>query len=308
MGTYVLKRFIASLITIFIVVTVTFFLMRIMPGGPFNNDKLTPAIKANIEAKYGLDRPVFEQYTLYMTNLLKGDLGVSMVRQGRLVTDTIAYGFPTSAKLGTVTLVCSIFLGTLLGILSALKQNKIEDKTITVFSTLANTIPSFVIGSVLIYFLGVKWQLLPPTGFDSPQHYIMPVLALGGSSLAFITRLTRSELVEVKGSDYMRTAKAKGLSASTVIVKHGLKNSLIPVVTYLGPLVATLLTGTFVVEKIFAIPGLGREFVTSVTNRDYSMLLGVTAFYCAIIIMCNFVVDILYVLIDPRIKLENTEN
>jgi oligopeptide transport system permease protein len=307
MGFYIAKRLISSLITIFVVTTITFFLMRIMPGGPFNSDKITPQIRANIEAKYGLDKPILKQYTLYMTNLIKGDFGVSMVRKGRKVEDIIKTHFPSSAKLGIATLLFSVSIGILLGVYSALKYNKLDDKIITIFSTLCNTIPSFVIGAVLIYVFGVKLKWLPPTGFDGVKHYIMPVLALSGSSIAFITRLTRAELVDAKRSDYMRTAKAKGLSNANVIVKHGLRNSLIPVITFLGPLVAALLTGTFVVETMFAIPGLGSEFVNSVTNRDYTTLLGVTAFYCSFVVICNLIVDILYVVIDPRIKLQNTD-
>ncbi|MBW6410031.1 ABC transporter permease [Clostridium weizhouense] len=304
---YIGKRLLASILTIWVVITLTFFLMRLMPGGPFDSDKLTPEIRANMEAKYGMDKSLGEQYTMYMKNLLKGDLGESMTFKGRRVSDTISYSFPASAKIGLVSVASSVLVGVGLGIVAALKKGKWADSLIMLLVTLGITIPSFVIGAVLIYFLTVELGLLPATGFSSWKHYIMPVIALSLGSMAFITRLTRNKLLDVLKSDYIRTAKAKGLSKGTVILKHGLRNSLIPIVTYIGPLIASILTGSFVVEKIFAIPGLGNEFVQSVTNRDYTMLLGVTVFYCTMLIMFNFLVDIMYVVIDPRIKLEDVE-
>ena len=260
-----------------------------------------------MEAKYGLDKPLMEQYTMYLKGLVKGDLGESMIFNGRDVAETITYSFPASAKVGLASVVTSVVVGVGLGIAAALKKGKWADSVIMVLVTLGITIPSFVVGAVLIFFLAVKFRLLPATGFSSWKNYIMPVIALSLSSLAFITRLTRNKLLDVLKSDYIRTAKAKGLSKKTVILKHALRNSLIPIVTYIGPLIASILTGSFVVEKIFAIPGLGNEFVQSVTNRDYTMLLGVTVFYCTILIILNFIVDILYVVIDPRIKLEDAE-
>ncbi|ACD52621.1 ABC transporter permease [Clostridium botulinum] len=304
---YIGKRLLASILTIWVVITLTFFLMRLMPGGPFDSEKLTPEIKANMEAKYGMDKPLSEQYAMYMKNLLKGDLGESMVFKGRRVSETISYSFPASAKIGLVSVASSVLVGVGLGIVAALKKGKWADSLIMLLVTLGITIPSFVIGAVLIYFLTVEFRLLPATGFSSWKHYIMPVIALSLGSMAFITRLTRNKLLDVLKSDYIRTAKAKGLSKRKVILKHALRNSLIPIVTYVGPLIASILTGSFVVEKIFAIPGLGNEFVQSVTNRDYSMLLGVTVFYCTLLIMFNFIVDIMYVVIDPRIKLEDSE-
>lgn len=304
---YIGKRLISSILTIWVVITLTFFLMRLMPGGPFDSDKLTPQIKANMEAKYGMDKPLMEQYTMYMKNLLKGDFGESMIFKGRKVSDTISTSFPASAKVGLVAVAAATIVGIGLGVIAALKGGKWPDKLIVVIVTLGTTIPSFVIGAVLIYFLAVYLGLLPPTGFSSWKNYIMPVIALSMSSMSFITRLTRSKLLDVLKSDYIRTAKAKGLTKSKVIFKHALRNSLIPIITYIGPLVAGILTGSFIVEKIFAIPGLGNEFVQSVTNRDYTMLLGVTVFYCTMLIMFTFIVDILYVLIDPRIKLQDTQ-
>ncbi|ACD23697.1 ABC transporter permease [Clostridium botulinum] len=304
---YIGKRLLASILTIWVVITLTFFLMRLMPGGPFDSEKLTPEIKANMEAKYGMDKPLGEQYALYMKNLVKGDLGESMVFKGRRVSETISYSFPASAKIGLVSVASSVLVGVGLGIVAALKKGTWADSLIMLLVTLGITIPSFVIGAVLIYFLTVELRLLPATGFSSWKHYIMPVIALSLGSMAFITRLTRNKLLDVLKSDYIRTAKAKGLSKRKVILKHALRNSLIPIVTYVGPLIASILTGSFVVEKIFAIPGLGNEFVQSVTNRDYTMLLGVTVFFCTLLIMFNFIVDIMYVVIDPRIKLEDAE-
>ncbi|CAG9711732.1 ABC transporter permease [Clostridium neonatale] len=302
---YVGKRLISSLLTIWVVITITFFLMRLMPGGPFDSEKLTAQAKANMEAKYGIDKPLSEQYFMYMKNVVHGDFGESMVFPGRNVTETIETSFLASGKVGMASVVTSIIVGISLGIVAALKKGKWADSIIVFIVTLGITIPSFVISAVLIYFLGVEWKLLPPTGFSGWKNYIMPVIALSASSTAFITRLTRNKLLDVLKSDYIRTAKAKGLGKGKIIFKHALRNSLIPIVTYIGPLIASILTGSFIIEKIFAIPGLGNEFVQSVTNRDYSMLLGVTAFYCTLLVVLGFVVDMLYLIIDPRIKLDN---
>jgi len=276
-----------------------------MPGGPFDGEKITPEMKAQLNEKYGLDKPVGEQYKLYIKNLLKGDFGKSMKYKGRAVLTTIKQSFPNSAKVGIVAIAFSVAVGVSLGVVAALNADKWPDRVCTVISTLGITIPSFVMGTFLIYIFTVKLKILPATGLSKPKNYIMPVIALSGSSMASITRLTRGKLIDVLKSDYIRTAKAKGLSAKAVILKHALRNSLIPVITYLGPLIAGVLTGSFVVEKIFAIPGLGNEFTLTITNRDYTSLLGVTAFYCTLIVICNLLVDIVYVLIDPRIKLDN---
>ena len=305
---YIIKRLLASIVTVWVVVTLTFFLMRFMPGGPFDGEKkLPPQIKANLEAKFGLNKPLFTQYTLYLSNLVKGDLGPAMKYEGRTVNWVIGYSFPTSAKLGVVAILVSLIIGVYMGIVSALNHGKWPDSVCMVLATLGVTIPSFVMATLLIILFSVKLNWLPVIGFDEPKNYIMPVIALGGYSMAFIARLTRSRLLEVIRQDYIRTAKAKGLSRNAVIYKHALRNSLIPIVTYLGPLVAAILTGSFVVERIFGIPGLGGEFVNSINNRDYTTLLGVTVFYSTFLIICNFVVDILYVIIDPRIKLDSIE-
>ncbi|WP_346894510.1 ABC transporter permease [Clostridium sp. UBA7503] len=305
---YILKRLGISVVTIFIVITATFFLMRLMPGGPFDGEKpLPPEIKASLEAKYGLDKSLGDQYSMYLKDLLKGDLGPSMRYKGREVQEIIGYSFPASAKLGGVAVAISLIFGILLGIIAALKYNKWPDSVCMVLATLGVTLPSFVIATLLMYVFGVKLSLVPITGLDSLKSYILPSIALAGYSIAFISRLTRSKLLEVLKSDYIRTAKAKGVNGRRIMFKHALRNTLIPIVTYVGPLIAAILTGSFVVEKIFAIPGLGREFVTTITNRDYTTILGVTIFYSTLLILCNLIVDIMYVIIDPRIKLENVE-
>lgn len=306
---YILKRLGISVITVFIVITATFFLMRLMPGGPFDGEKpLPPEIKASLEAKYGLDKSLGEQYGMYLKDLIKGDLGPSMKYKGRDVQEIIGYSFPASAKLGGVAIAMSLILGVFLGIIAALKYNKWPDSLCMVLATLGVTVPGFVIATLLMYVFGVKLSLVPITGLDNWRSYLLPSIALAGYSIAFISRLTRSKLLDVLKSDYIRTARSKGVNGRRIMFKHALRNTLIPIVTYVGPLIAGILTGSFVVEKIFAIPGLGREFVQTITNRDYTTILGVTIFYSTLLILCNLIVDILYVIIDPRIKLENVES
>ena len=303
---YILKRIATSIITLWAVITITFFMLRLLPGGPFTGERNIPeAIMQNLEVKYGLDKPLFEQYGLYLKNLLQGDLGESMKYAGKEVSEIISYSFPSSAKLGVVVISIALIFGITLGIIAALKYNSWPDSLCMVLATLGVTIPSFVLATVLMYIFGVKYKLLPVTGLNSPVSYILPALALGGYSIAFISRLTRSKLLETLNSDYIRTARAKGVSGFKVIVKHALRNTLIPIITYLGPLIAGILTGSFVVEKIFAIPGLGREFVNTISNRDYTVIMGVTVFYSSILIICNLLVDLLYGIIDPRIKLDD---
>lgn len=305
MSNYIVKRIFASFITLWIVATATFFLMHAMPGGPFDGEKKLPdQVKANLETKFGLDKPIMQQYGIYLKNLLKGDLGPSIKYEGRTVNEIIKYSFPASAKIGSVAILFSLAVGIYMGIIAALNQGKWQDNLCMVIATLGVTVPSFVLATFLILIFSVKLKLLPPVGFDGPLNYIMPAIALGGYSLSFIARLTRSSLLDVIRQDYIRTAIAKGLSKKTVIFKHALRNALIPIVTYMGPLIAGILTGSFVVEKIFGIPGLGREFVQNITNRDYMAIMGVTVFYSAFLVICNLVVDILYAFIDPRIKLE----
>ncbi len=303
---YSLKRIVSMVITLFLVATITFGLMHAIPGGPFTSERnLTPEIEQALMEKYNLDAPLYEQYFDYMGDLLQGDLGVSYQKKGVTVNEIISQTFPASAQIGLLAVVLILLIGIPLGILSALKQNSAVDYVIMICATIGVTIPSFVIGTFIIYIFAGKLAWLPAGGLDEWKSYIGPVIALAGFSIAYVTRLTRSSMLEVLRQDYIRTARANGLNKWRVIGKHALKNALIPVVTYIGPMVASILTGSFVVEKIFAIPGMGKYFVESVTNRDYTVLLGLTIFYAAIYVVMVFIVDIAYGLIDPRIKLKD---
>lgn len=303
---YSLKRVVSMFITLFIVSTITFMLMHAIPGGPFTSERnLTPEIEQALKEKYNLDAPLHEQYLDYMGNLVKGDLGVSYKKKGVTVNDIIAQTFPASAQIGVLAVIVILLLGIPLGIISALKQNTAIDYVIMIIATIGVTIPSFVIGTFIVYIFAGKLAWLPAGGLESWKGYIGPVIALAGFSIAYVARLTRSTMLEVLRQDYIRTARANGLSKWSVIGKHALKNALIPVVTYVGPMIASILTGSFVIEKIFAIPGMGKYFVESVTNRDYTVLMGITIFYAAIYIVMVFIVDIAYGFIDPRIKLRD---
>jgi oligopeptide transport system permease protein len=303
---YIIKRVGYSLLTLYVVITVTFLLMHAIPGGIYTSEKrLPPAIVENIKAKYGLNLPLSQQYFLQLKNIVKLDFGMSMKNQGRKVNDIIAQQFPRSARLGLFAITLCLFIGIPLGIISALKADKWQDNISMIIATLGVSVPGFVIAILSQYFFGVKLGLFPTIGDSTILHLVLPGIALSFLPLSFIARLVRSSMVEVLEQDYIRTARAKGLSDKTVIYKHALKNSIMPVVTYLGPLIAGVLTGSFVIESIFNIPGLGRYFVTSITNRDYTVILGVTLFYSFFLIVMNLIVDLVYVLIDPRIKLSN---
>lgn len=292
-----------AIVTIWLVATITFFLMYLVPGGPFLAEK-TPSA-ATLEAlnkKYGLDQPVIVQYKNYMLNLLKGEMGESIKQRGRTVGDIISRGFKVSARVGGISILVSIFLGIPLGCIAALNRGKWSDNLIIVIATFGIAVPSFVVSTVLMMIFSVKLNLLPTYGLTSWKHYIMPVIALSFYPTAYITRLMRTSMLEVLGQDYMRTAKAKGLSQFKTLFKHALRNAILPVVTYLGPMIAYTLTGSFVVERIFTIPGLGNEFISSITGRDYTMIMGTTIFLATLVIIMNLVVDIAYKVIDPRIK------
>ncbi|SHI41692.1 ABC transporter permease [Lutispora thermophila] len=299
---YIGKRFVISLITIWILATLTFFLIRLLPGDPFTSEKITPEIKANMMKYYGLDKPLPVQYATYMGNLLKGDMGYSLRYKNREVNNIIADAFPASADLGLRSLVFSVILGLILGIVAALNHNKFWDYACMVIAVIGVSVPSFVVGSLIQYLFGIKWKLLPVAQWKSFAHTIMPTFALGLGTLALIARLMRTSMLEVVGQDYIKTAKAKGLSPAQVTIKHQIRNAILPVVTVLGPLVASLLTGTFVIEQIFAIPGLGRHYVVSIQNLDYTMVMGLTIFFGAFLVLMNFLVDIAYGLVDPRIR------
>lgn len=301
---YIIKRIFNAFIVLWIVITITFFLMHAIPGGPFTAEKsLPPYVLHSIEERYKLNDPLYKQYGDYLCNLVQGDLGPSFKYPGRSVNDIIKDGFPVSFKLGIEAILIAIIIGIPAGILAGVKKDKWQDRAVNFFTTLGVAVPSFVVAALLIYVLSTKLHLLPAAMWNGWRYEIMPALALSGMPMSFIARLTRSSILDILSQDYIKTARAKGLSWSRVLIKHALPNSLIPVVTYLGPMTASILTGSFVIETIFAIPGLGQYFVTSIYNRDYTVILGVTIFYSVIVIVLNMVVDLLYPLLDPRIKI-----
>lgn len=301
---YIFQRIGTSLVTIWVIITITFILMHAIPGDPFTREKELPeSIRISLNEKYHLDQPLSKQYVIYLEGLVHGDLGPSMKYPGETVQDMIQKGFPVSMQLGLVAILLMLLVGVPAGIISALKQNKWQDYTAMLTATLGIAVPNFVLATLLMYIFGVKLGWLPTARWVSWQSVILPAIALSGYPTAYIARLSRSSLLEIIQQDYIRTARAKGLKERKVIYKHALKNALIPLVTYLGPLTASVLTGSFVIEKIFAIPGLGQHFVMSIGNRDYTTILGVTIFYASFLILMNLIVDILYGFIDPRIKI-----
>ncbi len=302
---YIAKRIGLAIVTIWAVATITFFLMNLVPGGPFLSEKaISPQATAALEAKYGLDKPLFQQYLTYIKDARHGDFGDSLKQRGRTVMDIIKMKFPVSARVGGVSVLVSLILGVPLGCIAALKRGKFADSLISVVATCGIAVPSFVICTLLLYFFGVKLQILPTMGLTTAKHYVMPVMALAFYPTAYIMRLMRSSMLDVLGQDYMRTAKAKGLAGGKILFKHALRNAILPVITYVGPLLAYTVTGSFVVEKIFTIPGLGGEFIAAINGRDYTLIMGTTIFLATLIILMNVVVDIVYKLVDPRIKLK----
>ena len=306
---YLGKRLINSIIVLWIVMTVTFLLMHAIPGGPFTAEKnLPPAVQANIEARYKLNDPLSTQYMDYVENILHGDLGPSFKYVGRSVNDIIGESFPVSFELGMEAILISLLLGIPAGVLAAYRRNNWQDRTVNLLTTIGIAVPGFVLAALMVEIFAMKLGLLPAAMWIDWKSRILPAFALAAMPMAFITRLTRSSMLEVLGQDYIKTAKAKGLGTTYILFKHALPNALIPVVTYIGPMVASILTGSFVIETIFAIPGLGSYFVTSIYNRDYTVILGVTIFYSAIIILMNMLVDIIYPMLDPRIKIGEKED
>lgn len=302
---YILKRLGLAILTVWVVITATFFIMHAVPGGPFMSEKATTAaVTAQLEAKYGLDKPLMEQYFTYLKDIVtKFDFGPSIKQRGRQVTDIIADGLKVSAKLGVIAAALALVVGIVLGAVAALRRNKLIDKIIMVITTALVSMPSFIMGSLLLILFAVKWKLLPANGATT-QGLVLPVITLSLSPMAYITRLTRSSMLDVLGQDYIRTAKAKGVSGRRIIFGHALKNALIPVITYFGPMLAYIVTGSLVIEQIFAVPGVGREFVSSITNRDYPVIMGTTIILAALIVIMNLIGDILYKVVDPRINLE----
>lgn len=305
---YILKRLVLAIFTVWVVITVTFFVMHAVPGGPFVGEKATtPAVQAAMEAKYGLDKPLMTQYGTYLKDIVtKFDFGPSLKQRGRMVTDIIGDGMKTSAKLGVIAAVSAAIVGIILGAAAALRRNKLLDRFIMVLTTAFVSMPAFIMGSLLLVLFAIKLGWLPANASAKAgaSGLILPIVTLALYPAAYITRLTRSSMLDVLGQDYIRTAKAKGVSGWRIIFGHALKNSLIPVLTYFGPMLAYIVTGSLVVEKIFAVPGIGRAFVNSITGRDYPLIMGTTIILASLIVIMNLVTDILYKVVDPRINLE----
>jgi oligopeptide transport system permease protein len=300
---YVSRRIVYMLITLFIIISVTFFISKLLPGTPFADDKLTPQIRAQLFEKYGLDEPVYVQYVKYVANVAQGDLGNSFYFESRPVTQMILERLPVSMFLGVQAVVFGLVIGLVLGIVAALRHNTWWDTLAVVVAVLGVSVPSFVLGPMLQYWLGVKLGLFPIAFFESWMHSVLPSLALAVFVVSTVARFVRSEMLEVMGQDYITLAKAKGLSGLAVIIRHVLRNALIPLVTVLAPLTVYLITGSLVVEQIFAVPGIGEQFVASVRVNDYSMILGTTVFFSVLFIIALLIQDISYGIIDPRIRI-----
>jgi oligopeptide transport system permease protein len=299
------RRVLLGIPVLMTVATVTFVIMHLVPGGPFDGDKiLPPEIIANIEAKYHLDEPVEVQYLLYMKQLLQGDLGPSYKYIGRDVSDILRDTFPVSFTLGMCAVLVVLCLGLPAGVISAYWKNSLLDRSILLFAAMGISVPSFVLGAVSVWIFSHQWHVLPPALWEGPRHMILPAFALGAGFAGYIARLTRTTVLDVLGSDYIRTARAKGLTEFNILLRHVLKNSLYPIVSVMGPLTAGLITGSFVIEFIFSIPGMGRFFITAVTNRDYPLIMGVTLVYAVLIVVANILVDMIYGWLDPRVSVK----
>ena len=313
---FLFKRIAMGLVTLWLVITITFFLIHMLPGDPFQSEKaIPPKVKENLMAKYHLDRPLGEQYVEYLKNIAKGDLGASMKVRGRTVNDVIKKSFLTSADLGARSIIFALALGIPLGIVAALKRGKYQDRLAMIVAIIGISVPSFVLAGLMQkYFVDVHNGILIDqynlplirillSGWDRPEKKILPVVALGLYTVALIARLLRNKMIEVMGQDYIRLAVAKGVKPKNIVFRHALRNAILPIITIMGPTIAAVLTGSFVIEKMFSIPGLGKYFVDSINDRDYTMVLGVTVFYAIFLIIMMILVDIVYVLVDPKIKL-----
>jgi oligopeptide transport system permease protein len=302
---YTIRRIIYMIATLWLIVTITFVLMKALPGDPFGEAaaKLQPENLELLKVQYGLDKPEWQQYLKYMNHVIHGDLGVSYQFPATTVVDVIKQSFPASFELGMESLVIAILIGLFLGIIAALNHNKAGDYSAMLIAIIGISIPSFVIGPLLSYFVGVKWGILPPGLWIGPEHRILPAIALSFGTIAILARMMRASMLDVASQDYIKTAMSKGLRTPTIVWRHMIRNAILPVVTILGPIAVNVITGTLVVETIFAVPGLGTKFVTSIYSNDYTMITGLTIFYAAILIVVMFLTDILYSFIDPRIRL-----
>ncbi|WP_438351833.1 ABC transporter permease [Paenibacillus sp. FA6] len=299
---YVANKFLYMLLSLLILISATFFLMKAIPGDPFQSEKkLSPEIRERLMVQYGLDKPMYQQYLKYVGDIATGDFGISMKKLNQNVTTIIEKTFLTSLKLGSVAIVVAVVVGVLLGMLAALYHRKLIDNVAMILAVLGMAVPSFVLASLLQFYLAEKAGWFNVLGFEKPIDYVLPVMALSAQPIAFIARLTRSSMLEVLHADYIKTAKAKGLNWFNIMFKHVIRNGILPVVTYVGPMTANIITGSVVIEQIFGIGGIGKVFVESITNRDYTLIMGITIFYGVILMLARFVTDIAYVLIDPRI-------
>ena len=305
---YLLKRIGYIFVSLFFIITITFLLMKAAPGGPFASERrLPPKIEEQMNEIYGLNDPLHVQYVDYLSRIAKWDFGPSFKYVGQSVNDIISRSFPYSLILGIEAILIALSLGLLLGVVAALYHNKFGDYIAMVIAVLGISVPSFILATILQYVFALKLQMFPIAKFDSFAHSVLPAIALAATPLAFIARLMRSSMLDVLNSDYIKTAKAKGLSNRITIYRHGIRNAILPVVSYLGPLVIQILTGSFIIERIFSIPGLGNEFVESVTNRDYTVIMGTTVFFSVLLLFSILIVDIIYGFIDPRIKITGKE-
>ncbi|MBE3555629.1 MAG: ABC transporter permease [Firmicutes bacterium] len=305
---YVLRRLLYMVITLWVIASLTFFLMHMIPGDPFTTSKiLDPVILQNIKAKYGLDQPLPVQYLDYLSNLIHGDLGVSYKYQGRTVNEIIATTFGPSFTIGFEAIAFAVVVGLALGIVAAVQRDTVTDRVAMVIAVLGISVPNFVIAALLQYFIGFRWQWLPISGWGGIAYTVLPALALAASPMAQIARMMRASMIEVTGQEYIKTARAKGLSMPAVVWRHMIRNAILPVVTILGPMIAAVVTGVMVVEQIFNVPGMGQYFVTSVEDDDYTMIMGVTLFFAALLVFLLFLVDVAYSWIDPRIRVGRRE-
>lgn len=303
MTRYVIKRILLAILTVFLICIITFFLMNAIPGGPFNKEKaLSPATIEALNARYNLDKPLVVQFFLYMKGLLKGDLGVSL-KNGRDIVDILSESFPISCRLGLMAITVALICGTVLGSFAALMRNRLPDRIIIFFSTLFTAVPSFVLATLLLLVFSIKLGWVPVWSANS-TNYVLPVISLAAYPMAYTTRLAKTSMLDALSQDYIRTAKAKGVKKWKVIFKHALRNSLLPVITYAGPQIAYIITGSMVVETVFTVGGIGSKFVSAISNRDYTMIMATTIFLATLMVVANLICDLLYKLVDPRIKFE----
>jgi oligopeptide transport system permease protein len=304
MLSYAIRRILGAIPTLFVIIALSFFMMRLAPGGPFSSERpIPPAIKANLDRAYGLDLPLPTQFFNYLGNLAVGDLGPSFKWQDYSVNELIAAGFPFSLAIGGIAILLAVALGMLSGVIAALKQNTAVDFGVMAVAMTGITVPNFVVGPLLILLFGVIWRIFPAGGFSGGwQYFVLPTIALALAQIAYIARMTRGSMIEVLRSNFVRTARAKGLPERITILRHAMRASLIPVVSYLGPATAGIITGSIVIEQIFGIPGIGRNFIQGAINRDYTLVMGMVVFYGSLIIAFNLVVDLVYGLLDPRVR------